>query len=94
VREQFRLIPKLSGMTTKDIHSVLRGYIKLVNPRATRGLPPESDFRYDWHLDSLDLVQFVAHIELKFKIMIPDEDLPKLVSLVATEQYIRARLSS
>jgi acyl carrier protein len=81
-------------MTTKDIHTLLRRYVKVVNPRVPHGLPPESDFRYDWHLDSLDLVQFVAHIERQFKIMIPDEDLPKLVSLATTEQYIRARLSS
>ena len=81
-------------MTTKNIRSLLRGYIKVVNPRVPVGLPAESDFRYDWHLDSLDLVQFVAHIERRFEIMIPDEDLPKLVSLTATEEYIRARVSS
>ena len=79
-------------MTTKEMHSLLRRYIKLINPRAPVGLPAESHFRFDWQLDSLDLVEFVARIEQKFKIMIPDEDLPQLVSLAATEQYIRARL--
>ena len=80
-------------MTTKEIHSLLRRYIKMIKPRTPSGLSAESHFRSDWQLDSLDLVEFVARIEQKFKIMIPDEDLPQLVSLAATEQYIRARLA-
>jgi acyl carrier protein len=79
-------------MTTKEIHSLLRRYIKMINSRSPGGLSAESHFKFDWQLDSLDLVEFVARIEHKFKIMIPDEDLPQLVSLAATEQYIRARL--
>ena len=55
-------------------------------------MPAESDFRFDWQLDSLDLVEFVARIEQRFKIIIPDEDLPQFVSLAASEQYIRAHL--
>ena len=79
-------------MTTKEMHSLLRRYIKSINPRAQSRLPAESDFRFDWQLDSLDLVEFVARIEQRFKIIIPDEDLPQFVSLAASEQYIRAHL--
>lgn len=66
--------------------------MKAVSPAVPDGLPAESHFRHDWHLDSLDLVEFAARIERQFKIMIPDEDLPQLMSLAATEQYIRAHL--
>jgi acyl carrier protein len=92
VRELFPPIPDPPGMTTKETHSLLRRYIKMINPRSPAGLSAESHFKYDWQLDSLDLVEFVARIEQKFKIMIPDEDLAQLVSLAATEQYIRSRL--
>ena len=92
MRGLFRRIHKPQRMTTKEIHSLLRRYIKMIKPRSPVGLSANSQFRSDWQLDSLDLVEFVARIEQKFKIMIPDEDLPQLVSLVATEQYIRARL--
>ena len=92
MRRSFQRIPDPSEMTTKEIHSLLRRYIKMINPRSPDGLSAESHFKSDWQLDSLDLVEFVARIEQKFKIMIPDEDLPQLVSLAATEQYIRAHL--
>ena len=92
MRRSFQRIPDPPGMTTKEIHSLLRRYIKMINPRSPDGLSAESHFKSDWQLDSLDLVEFVARIEQKFKIMIPDEDLPQLVSLAATEQYIRAHL--
>ena len=92
MRRSFQRIPDPPGMTTKEIHSLLRRYIKMINPRSPGGLSAESYFKSDWQLDSLDLVEFVARIEQKFKIMIPDEDLPQLVSLAATERYIRARL--
>lgn len=92
MQELFRPIRDPPRMTTAEIHSLLRRYIKMIKPKSPVGLSADSQFRSDWQLDSLDLVEFVARIEQKFKIMIPDEDLPQLVSLVATEQYIRARL--
>ena len=58
-------------------------------------LPPtwgdDSHFRHDLGLDSLDLVEMVARLEQATGIFVPDEDVPKLVSISATVDYVRAR---
>ena len=42
-------------------------------------------------LDSLDLVELVARIERHYELMIPDDDLPEMVSLDAIARYVLAR---
>ena len=54
---------------------------------------PPTMFRTELSLDSLDLVEFVARIEQRFGIMIPDEDVAQLASLAATERYLGGRLA-
>jgi NADH dehydrogenase (ubiquinone) 1 alpha/beta subcomplex 1 len=58
-------------------------------------LPPvwndDSHFRHELGLDSLDLVEMVARLEQATGIYVPDEDVPRLVSISATVEYVRAR---
>lgn len=79
-------------MTTESILTTLREELKKVEPKLPDGLGPDSHFKYEWNLDSLALVEFVARIEQSFGILIPDEDLPQFVSLTTTANYIQARL--
>lgn len=64
-----------------------------INPRIPDDLAAESHFVFDCHLDSLDLMEFVARIEQDFGILIPDEDIPEFISLEATAKYIQRRLA-
>jgi 3-oxoacyl-[acyl-carrier-protein] synthase II len=75
-----------------DVLTALRADLKRVKPSLPDTLPAADDFRFDWQLDSLDLVEFVSRIEGSFDLVIPDDDLQLFVSLDATAQYIRARL--
>ena len=45
-------------------------------------------------MDSLDLVEGTMNLEEEFSIDIPDEDLPKLLSVKDVIEYIKARLKS
>lgn len=72
--------------------TALRGHIRKINRRAPEHLPADGHFVYDFQLDSLDLVEFVARIEQEFKVLIPDTDLPQLVSLETTAAYLQARI--
>ncbi len=81
-------------MTEDKILLSLRQELKSIKPKLPDDLPVVSHFKNDWHLDSLELVEFVARIEQNFGILIPDEDLPDFISLEATTRYVQNRLSA
>jgi acyl carrier protein len=81
-------------MTSESILSLLRAEIKKINPSLPANLGPDSHFKYDWKLDSLNLVELVARIEQRFDIMVPDEDIEQLINLNATVTYIQSHLTS
>lgn len=81
-------------MPSDNILLTLQRELKSIKPKLPDELPPQSHFRDDWHLDSLELVEFVARIEQHFGILIPDEDLPGFISLDATSAYLQARLTA
>jgi acyl carrier protein len=81
-------------MKTEQIITTLREEIKSIKPKLPDELPANSHFKFDWNLDSLELVEFVARIEQDFSMLIPDEDLEKFISLDATAQYIQNRLTT
>jgi acyl carrier protein len=80
-------------MTADEILSRLRGELKRTRPAIPDDIPASSDFQLDWHLDSLDLVEFVSRLETAFSLQIPDEDFRHLVSLTATADYIQRRIT-
>jgi acyl carrier protein len=51
-------------------------------------------FRQDLGLDSLAIVEFVARMELRFRVEIPDPEWKELVTLGLVASYIEGRLSS
>ncbi|MBT2323664.1 hypothetical protein J7E62_15045 [Variovorax paradoxus] len=58
-------------------------------------LPPdwasEARFREDLGLDSLDLVEMIARLEQLTGIYVPDADVPALVSVTVTAEYVRSK---
>jgi len=79
-------------MNTESMLSLLRDELRNISPGLPAELPARSHFKYDWNLDSLELVEFVARIEQRFGLLIPDEDLPAFTSLQATVDYLKAHL--
>jgi acyl carrier protein len=80
--------------TTVDLLAALRDEVRRIKPELALELPPDATFHEDCGLDSLDLAEFAARLEQRFALMIPDEHLQQLVSLEATEHYLRGRLNA
>ncbi len=55
-----------------------------------KSIKPESRLVEDLKADSLDVVAMVMEMESEFDIQIPDEDLPKLVTVQDAVDYIEA----
>ena len=80
-------------MTDREaLIAFVRNELRIMKPRLPAGWPAAACYRDDLNLDSLDLVELVARIEQRYGFLIPDEDLPGLVSLDATADYLMARL--
>ena len=70
----------------------VRNELRIMRPRLPAEWPAAAYYRDDLNLDSLDLVELVARIEQRYRFLIPDEDLPDLVSLDATADYVMTRV--
>ncbi|MFT3749728.1 MAG: acyl carrier protein [Agriterribacter sp.] len=79
-------------MEQNEIITQLRTTLYDVKPQISDAIGNADNFRDDWGLDSLELVEFVARIEQSFKILIPDKDLKELYSLNATATYLRNKM--
>lgn len=53
--------------------------------------PDDARFVDDLGLDSLDLVEMVAHLEQSTSLFVPDADLSQLTSVTTTIAYVRHR---
>ncbi len=52
-------------------------------------LTPEADFIDDLQVDSLKSIEIVAAVERKYRIVIPEEDIPKVRNLGQIAKYIK-----
>ncbi|MFT3702669.1 MAG: acyl carrier protein [Agriterribacter sp.] len=80
------------NMQEDEIIKHLRLELGIVKPQIMDTIKDADNFRDDWNLDSLELVEFVARIEQTFKILIPDKDLQQFYSLSATAAYLRSKM--
>ncbi|HDZ62493.1 MAG TPA: acyl carrier protein [Nitrospirae bacterium] len=51
-------------------------------------LIPEADFIDDLDVDSLKAIEIVAAVEKKYRVVIPEEDIPKLRNLAEITSYV------
>lgn len=79
-------------MKNDEIINKLRLELSIVKPKIAGDIKNADNFRDDWGLDSLELVEFVARIEQSFKILIPDNDLKELYSLNVTAAYLQNKI--
>ena len=79
-------------MKNDEIINKLRLELSIVKPKIAGDIKNADNFRDDWGLDSLELVEFVARIEQSFKILIPDKDLKELYSLNVTAAYLQNKI--
>ncbi|MGN1180391.1 MAG: acyl carrier protein [Suilimivivens sp.] len=56
-----------------------------------KDIKPESSFKDDLEVDSLDLFELVMAIEDEFGVEIPSEDLEKLTTLESVMEYLKEK---
>lgn len=76
-------------VTTQIIQS-LATYLK----RAPSSITESHHLRDDLGLDSVAVIELLFEIEDRFKIQIPDQDLPGLSTVGSVAAYVQQRLSS
>lgn len=75
----------LVNFLIKEIHRI--------NPKVPKEISLTANLQ-DLGLDSLDLIEWVATIEQKLQIKIPDKDIEKFISVENTAAYLKERMES
>lgn len=66
---------------------VLRFELREVNEEIPRDLPDDKKLIAELGIDSLDVVEFVARLEYRFRFVVPDDEWQQLATLDAITAY-------
>lgn len=77
-------------MERAAVLALLRHELRRVNPSVPDDLAPDVELAADLHLDSLDIVEFVARVEEAFRFSVPDGQWQQLSSLARIADYVVA----
>ncbi len=79
--------------TTRDeMLDLLRAELHEVNAEIPRDLPTDRELIAELGVDSLDVVEFVARLEYRFRFVVPDDEWQQLATLDAIAAYALDRL--
>jgi acyl carrier protein len=80
-------------MSKEDITDLVRRALISVAPEVeSQPLDPDTDFRDQMDLDSMDFLNFVIALHEASGIDVPEKDYPQLASLNGCIEYLAARL--
>jgi len=75
-----------------DLGTLIKRELRSIQPdKLPADWPGTARFREDLGLDSLDLVEMIARLEQMTGLYVPDADVPALVSVAATVNYVRSK---
>jgi acyl carrier protein len=75
-----------------DLLEVLRVELRAVGDEIPDELPADRTLGEELGIDSLDVVEFVARVEYRYQVLVPDEDWQQLMTLDAVADYMLGRL--
>lgn len=78
--------------THEEMLAVLQQELSEASRKVTGDVPTDQALHAELGIDSLDLVVFVASVEYRFGLVVPDEDWQRLPTLDAIASYALARL--
>ena len=84
----------LGPPTRDDLIEVLRTELRAVSDQIPDQLPLDRSLEADLGIDSLDVLEFVARIEFRYQVLVPDEDWPRLQTLDDIADYMQDRLGN
>lgn len=82
----------VSGPTRDELIAVARTELRAVGDQIPDELPVDRSLEADLGIDSLDVLEFVARLEYRYQLLVPDEDWPQLQTLDAIADYLQDRL--
>ena len=81
-------------MTGPDIRNAIIDILSDIAPDEDYdGLKDDVSFREQLSMDSMDMLDIVLELRKRFKIQIPEEDYPNLVSMQSTLAYLEPILA-
>lgn len=75
-------------MNKHDLLTVVREELTVAAPDLPADADADADLRHDLGVDSLALLEFVARLEYRFSVSVPDEAWPQLTSITAVVDYL------
>ncbi len=79
-------------MNRSEILSVIREELAVAAPDVPADADPAAHFGLDLEVDSLAVLEFVARLEYRFGIAVPDDAWPGLTSMDAVADFLEAAL--
>ncbi|MBN2577732.1 MAG: acyl carrier protein [Pirellulales bacterium] len=80
-------------MTAADIReAVLKILADIVPDEEIKDLNDDQPLRDQLGLDSMDFLDIVMELRKRYRIQIPEEDYPQLISMASTVQYLEPRM--
>jgi acyl carrier protein len=72
---------------SKNYEEEIRSMVSEILEIPLGELTPDKDFFRDLNIDSLKAIEIVAAFEKKYRIIIPEQDIPKIRSLRQVVEY-------
>jgi len=72
---------------SENIEDELRALVSDIIEVPVGKLKPEADFIDDLQVDSLKAIEIVAAVEKKYRIVIPEQDIPKIRTIKKIIEY-------
>lgn len=76
-------------MTPAEIQEAVLDILSSIAPDEDLGnLDPETPFRDQLEMDSMDFLDIVLELRRRYRVQIPEQDYPALVSMTSTVKYL------
>lgn len=80
-------------MTPAEIRETVLDILSDIAPdEDLSGLDPDRPFRDQLDMDSMDFLDIVMELRKRYRVQIPEEEYPALVSMTSTVEYLAPRM--
>lgn len=79
----------MNTLTTTDVLTAVREELAVAAPDIPADAATDAHLRHDLDVDSLAMLEFVARLEYRFGIVVPDEAWTSLATLDDVVDYLR-----
>ena len=81
-------------MTPAEIRDAITDILATIAPDDNvEEIRDDVEFREQLELDSMDFLDIVMELRKRFRILVPEEDYPQLVSMSSTVAYLEPRMN-